>query len=314
MPRILVNTKDMLREKWLEYRKNSIGGSEAASVLGLNSFKSGYTLWAEKKGFINIEDSADNEAMRVGRDLEEYVARRFCEAAGKKVRKRNFMFLHDDYDFISANVDREIIGENVGLECKTTNIFNKSDFENGEIPLYYYCQCTHYMAVMGYERMYLAVLVLGKSFHWFEIERNEDEIENLIKSEVDFWNKYIIGKEVPKVDGSENTSETIASVYGHAKNERIVLRNEDIKQYIELQKRIKELRGLQEELKQKIQITLGNCDTGISKYFEVTWKKQERNTVDTKRLKKEEPQIYNRFLKASQSRVFKVKKIKEEVI
>ncbi len=314
MSRILVNIKDMPREKWLEYRKNSIGGSEASAVLGLNGFKSRYTLWAEKKGFINIEDSADNEAMRVGMDLEEYVAGRFCEAAGKRVRKRNFMFLHDDYDFISANIDREIIGENAGLECKTTNIFNKSDFEKGEIPLYYYCQCMHYMAVMGYERMYLAVLILGKSFHWFEIERNEDEIENLIKSEVDFWNKYIVGKEVPEADGSENTSETIAAVYDYAKNKSIVLNNDDIKQYIELQNRIKELKGLQEELKQKIQITLGDCDTGISKDFEVTWKNQERNTVDTKRLKQEEPQIYDRFLKTSKSRVFKVKKTKQEVI
>jgi predicted phage-related endonuclease len=25
------------------------------------------------------------------------------------------MFLHDDYDFISANVDREVVGENAGL-------------------------------------------------------------------------------------------------------------------------------------------------------------------------------------------------------
>ena len=29
----------------------------------------------------------DNEAMREGRDLEEYVARRFMEETGKKVRR-----------------------------------------------------------------------------------------------------------------------------------------------------------------------------------------------------------------------------------
>lgn len=307
MPRILINTKDMPREKWLEYRKNSIGGSEASAVLGLNSFKSRYTLWAEKKGFINISDSADNEAMRIGRDLEEYVAERFCEVTRKRVRRKNFMFLHNDYDFISANIDREIIGENAGLECKTTNIFNKSDFENGEIPLYYYCQCMHYMAVMGYKKMYLAVLVLSRAFYWFEIERNDEEIQNLIKSEVDFWNRFVVNEEVPEVDGSENTDKTILCMYNREEEEKVALKNDDIKEYMELQNRIKELQVLQNELKQKIQVTLGNCDKGFSKDFEVTWKKQIKNIVDTKRLKQEEPEIYNKFLKVSQNRVFKVK-------
>ena len=158
--RILTSTKGMDIEEWRNLRRKSLGGSDASVIVGLNNWKSSYTLWADKKGY--LPNTEDNEAMRIGSDLEEYVARRFTEATGKKVKRRNYMFLHDKYDFITANVDREIVGEKAGLECKTTNVFAKSDFENGEIPLYYYCQCMHYMAVMGYEKMYLAVLVLGK--------------------------------------------------------------------------------------------------------------------------------------------------------
>ncbi|MBP3630242.1 MAG: YqaJ viral recombinase family protein [Clostridia bacterium] len=314
MSRILVNTKEMPREDWLDYRRTSLGGSDASVILGLNDFKSKYTLWAEKKGFVN-NDSEDNERMRIGRDLEQYVAERFCEATGKKVRRRNYMFLHDDYDFISANVDREIIGENAGLECKTTSAFSKSDFENGEIPLYYYCQCMHYMAVMGYEKMYLAVLVLGKSFHWFEIERNEKEIESLINTEVNFWNRYVLSDvEVPEVDGSENTFKTISQMYPKAENEEMIdLDNEDVCEYIKLQEQIKKLQSYADEFKQKIQVSLGKNSFGKTKGFEVSYKNQSRTTVDSKRLKEEQPEIYKEYSKESSTRVLRVKKLKEAI-
>ena len=65
----------------------------------------------------------DNEAMREGRDLEEYVARRFMEETGKKVRRANAMFYDEEKPFMLADVDRMIVGENAGLECKTASPF-----------------------------------------------------------------------------------------------------------------------------------------------------------------------------------------------
>lgn len=37
-------------EEWLELRKAYIGGSEAGAIIGMNPYKSAYTLWAEKTG------------------------------------------------------------------------------------------------------------------------------------------------------------------------------------------------------------------------------------------------------------------------
>lgn len=62
------------REEWLAGRQKGLGGSDAGAILGLNPYKSAYTLWAEKCQLINSE-VPDNEAMRVGRDLEDYVAK-----------------------------------------------------------------------------------------------------------------------------------------------------------------------------------------------------------------------------------------------
>lgn len=308
MARILKSTKDMPREEWLELRRHSIGGSDAACVVGLNQWKSAFTLFYDKKG--EIKDTPDNEKMRIGRDLEDYVAKRFCEATGKKVRRKNAMYLHDDYDFISANIDREIVGENAGLECKTTSAFTRSDFESGQIPLYYYCQCMHYMAVMGYTKMYLAVLVLGQAFYWFEIERNEAEIENLINAEVSFWQNYIEKNTPPPVDGSDSTSSTLAEIYGDASGECTIFGFEgEAKSYIEIGQKIKELKEVQERYKNELLKAMEDCETASLDGYEITNKSTSRTTVDSKKLKAEMPKIYNQYAKTTESRRFVIKEV-----
>lgn len=306
--RKLVSTLDLDHDKWLEYRKNSIGGSDSATIIGLNKFKSSYSLWAEKKGYFDPTNK-DTEVMRQGRDLEEYVSQRFCEETGKKVRKRNYMFLHNDYDFISANVDREIVGENAGLECKTTSVYNKTDFENGEIPEYYYCQCMHYMAVMGYDKMYLAVLVLSKRFYWFEIQRDEAEIKALIDTEIDWWNKYILGNEIPEIDGSDSTLNTVRNI-----NKDVIADVKDISklddvlnEYEAVCKQKRFVEEKEKELKNNIIAFMGSNEIGNSNKYSVSYKLQKRASIDTTTLKKELPDIYNKYSKQSEIRVLRVK-------
>lgn len=36
---VLVSTEDMQEETWLQYRRNGIGGSDAAAVIGLSPYK-----------------------------------------------------------------------------------------------------------------------------------------------------------------------------------------------------------------------------------------------------------------------------------
>ena len=50
---IVYETKDMSKEQWLEARKCGIGGSDAASVLGLNPYKSSVSVYIEKVDYIH---------------------------------------------------------------------------------------------------------------------------------------------------------------------------------------------------------------------------------------------------------------------
>ncbi len=310
--KIFADTRKLNHEQWLELRKKGIGGSEAAAIIGLTPYITPYKLWAEKTG--RLPEQEDNEAMRQGRDLEEYVAKRFEEATGKKVRRQYNMLMHDKYDFIHGNIDRQVIGEKAGLECKTTSIMNLKKFKNGEFPDNYYVQCVHYMAVTGYEKWYLAVLVLNQGFYHFEIKRDEEEINALINAEIEFWNKHIIPDIAPPVDGYKPTTEAIDKVFRNASDDECQLIGlSNIENLLDLQKTKialeKEIRRLQQEIK----IELGECQTGYCDKYQITWKKIGRTTVSKELIRKVYPKIdLSRISKSISFRKFRIINMEEK--
>lgn len=310
MSRILVNTKDLAREEWLEYRRLGIGGSDAAAIVGLNHYATPYTLWADKTG--RLPDREDSEAMRQGRDLEAYVASRFEEATRKKVRRRNVMFQHDEHDFILADIDRGVVGEQAGLECKTTSVMNLRKFKNGEFPDEYYVQCVHYLAVTGYRKWYLAVLVLNQGFYVYEINRDEAEIAALIAAEKEFWETYVIPDVAPAVDGYVATSKAIDRIFTDAGGECELIGSTAIQNYLALKDTLRQIRQEMRKAEQQIKVELGECETGYCGDYTVRWRKYIRSSVSKEALKKKYPKIdLSKVMKASEFRRFSVKS-KEE--
>ena len=308
---VLAKTLDMPREKWLELRRQGLGGSDAAAIIGLDRYRSAFDVYAEKIGL--KPEQPDNEAMRQGRDLEQYVAERFMEATGKKVRRRNAMLQHPEYPFMIADIDRWVVSENAGLECKTTSVLNRAKFSQGEFPPNYYVQCMHYMAVTGAERWYLAVLVLNNAFHVFTIERDENEIQALIQAEKQFWEEHVLKQIPPVPDGSESTAEIIKAMFPEARNTEAAALfgyESKIQQYLAFDEQIKDLTKQQEALKQELQLALQDAETGHAQGYIVEWKMQTKQNLDTTRLRKERPEIYEQFLKPSQTvRVFRIKEV-----
>ena len=299
-------TLNMEHDEWLAHRRNSIGGSDAAGIIGLNPWTSPYTIWADKLGKLSPKE--DNEAMRLGRDLEDYVAKRFTEETGKKVRRENNIIVNPDYPFAHANVDRLIVGEDAGLECKTTSVLNLKKFKNGDYPATYYVQCVHYLMVTGAKKWYLAVLVLGVGFYHFEIERDEAEIAALAKSEADFW-KLVESKTSPVADGAESTSETLSTIYPESNDDSVSLLayERDLEQYIAITKQIKELEALKDEAANRVKAFMGESGKGESNGYKVSWTSSERKTFDTKKFAADHKDIdLSEYYKSSSYRTFKV--------
>ena len=305
----ITKVKTANHDEWLELRSHYIGGSDAAAVVGLNAYASPYSLWAEKTG--RVPGFSGNLATEVGTYMEEFVAQKFAQETGKKVRKCNVSFLNSQYPFAIANIDREIVGEDAGLEIKTTDSLNMKKFKNGEYPANYYCQCVHYMAITGKKRWYLAVLIGNKEFKWFTIERDEDEIAALMDEEADFW-ELVKSDTPPLPDGTQATSEALKTIYSGSDDSVCDLEEyrTHLHEYMAFKEKIAELSELAEECANRVKLFMGESGNGECDGFRVSWKTQNRSTFDRKRFEKENPDIdLTGYFKQSTSRPFKVTEI-----
>ena len=100
----LVSTRNLSKEDWLRYRKCGITGTDAGAILGLNPYRSAFQVYHDK--ISDTTENIDNEAMRQGRDLEDYVAQRFTEATGLKVRRANAIYQSEEHPLLLADFDR----------------------------------------------------------------------------------------------------------------------------------------------------------------------------------------------------------------
>jgi predicted phage-related endonuclease len=147
-----------------------------------------------------------------------------------------------------------------------------------------------------------------------EIERDDDFIKEMLQAEVAFWVNHIEANEMPAPDGSDDSMETVYTVYPEVMRDEMQMPHADgkIAKYRELGALIKSLEAQQNELKAELCYELGDAAVGVGNDFACSWKKQSRTTVDSKKLKAEYPEIYERVINKTESRVFRTKELKKK--
>lgn len=200
-------------DEWLNARKNYIGGSDAAAVLGLNPYKSNLELWQEKTGLVTPEDISDKPYVKYGTQAEMHLRGLFrLDFPEYQVEyTENNLWLNDKYPFAHASLDGWLTdqdGRKGVLEIKTTNILQSMQKEKWDhrIPDNYYIQVLHYLMVTEFD---FAVLKAQLKYEFpggdimlqtkhYKIERSEvqEDIAYLMQKESDFW-KSVQAKKKP---------------------------------------------------------------------------------------------------------------------
>lgn len=311
---VFASTADMSRDEWLLERRKGIGGSDASVILGLNKWRTAFELWLDKTGQVPVSESA-SEAAYFGSILEDIVAKEFEVRSGKKVRRKRSMLKHPEHDFILANVDRMIVGEKAILECKTTSEYNLKEWEDNEIPDSYIVQVQHYLGVLGpeYKKAYFAVLIGGNKFVWKEIERDDELIAMIFQAEVDFWNEKVLGGKAPVLDGSSAAEEYLRQRYSEAEGGKVVdltsANKTRIQQYLQLKEQINELTLQAKELENQIKHEMKEAEYGFIGNYQTSWKSVSTNRIDSKILKEQFPDVYEKVTKEVQYRRFGIKEV-----
>ncbi|WP_129692340.1 YqaJ viral recombinase family protein [Gottfriedia acidiceleris] len=299
----------MLTQEQIELRKNYIGGSDAATVLGLNKYKSKVELYLEKTGQVEVKQ-LDSMPILWGNLSEDNVAKIFEMQTGKKVRKSNKLWIHPEHEFMSANLDRVVIGEKAILECKTATGWKAKEWEDDEIPVAYLIQCLHYLAVTGYERAYIACMIDNSKFVWKTIERDEELINQIIAALTEFWTFSVLQNNPPAFDGSDAATNLLKNLYPKSNAKQIKLPSET-DEIIEKLNEAKEYEATWKETKtnyeNQLKEALKDNEAGVTEKHLITWKTVISNRIDTTLLKENHPDIYKEVCKVSASRRFSVK-------
>lgn len=317
----IIHVNSISESEWIEERKKGIGGSDVAAIFGLNKWQSPVGLYMEKVGEMEPEDLSDNEAVYFGKVLEPVVAEEFKKRTGLKVQKCNFVLAHDEYDYIRANIDREIVCPERGrgvLEIKTTSEWNRDEWEEETIPDQYMLQVQHYLLVTGYSFGYVAVLIGGNKYkHWL-VERDDELIAIMLKKEVEFWNR-IVTRNPPPIDGSNASKELLEKMYPAAleeKSTRLSWNHEAeiidmLSKRSDLVASFEKTKGELQYIENRLKEEMGHFTEAECYDFRITWKSPVVSyNVPVKSLRAKYPEIYEELKEPrNQSRRFSIKEV-----
>lgn len=298
-------------------REHFIGGSDIGAILGLNPWKSAYTLWAEKTGLIKSPNISDKLQVWLGHKLEQVVADRYEMETGRKVRQSLMSYGIEEYPYLRGHVDRLVVGEHRGLECKTTSSYNRTDYDSGDVPPAYYAQCQFYMLVTGYQVWDIATLRDNREFFIQEIKRDDEYIAQMLAAAAAFW-QCVTSVTPPAVDGTESTSDSLGYIYpgdSHADqlegDERISAKVADI---IAIDKSIRSLTEAKNCEINDIKEWMGNHTSAVTNSARISYRAATtRVVIDGKRLKAEHPEIYQQYTRPGTSyRTFSIREIKPQ--
>ena len=335
-PFVVVDTADLPRDDWLNYRRRGIGGSDVAAILGVSPFRTARDIYYDKLGVVALEPDESNWVqLEVGHLLEDLVAKIFQKKTGYRVFQIKKMFLHPEYPYLLADVDYFVElpdGKIALLEIKTTN-YNAKDhwwLDGREIvPVYYELQGRHYMAVTDIDRVFFCCLYGNTEDEVIirEIKRDMDYEAELIFHEQHFWTGNVQTKTPPPYveDGDlvmDSVLQHLAQADPNADAVTLDMTHVNcLLQYLQLQQEKSRLdaqsRKLETEMKRlrgRIVSLMGASCTAVGNHngmnYTVTFNPVRKPVVDKDnllRLQLNHPDIYNEYVGVSEYRKFHVK-------
>lgn len=290
---------------WLTKRSLGLGGSDAASVVGVSPWRSNVQLYLEKRG--QITPQAENEPMYWGTAIEPAIRQRYCDSTRREVTTPKGILVHPVHQWMLATVDG-ITHDGRLLEIKTArSADNWGPDGSSEIPVYYLTQIQHYFAVTGLQVCDVAVLIGGQDYRQYEITVDAEIVAQLIEAEAEFWENVTTGIE-PEI----KTIDDAKAMYRRSEP-RVVQAGfhvEGIKIIKQLNDEIKSKESERDATIARVMAHMGEADTlADGSTVLATWKQSKgRTTLDGDRLKKELPNIYEAYLKTGEpSRRFLLK-------
>ncbi len=260
----------MLTQEQKEARKEYIGGSDVAIILGLSNYKTPYQLYLEKK--LLIENTQEETPQQYwGSTLENVLRNEFEKRNNVEVQTLDQSIEHPLFPFLKGNLDGFIPKMNAVWEGKTAGHFmaKKWGEENSDvIPIEYLVQVSFYCSVVNCNSAYISVLIGGNDYREFKYMRDFELENKIINATCKFWDRL----------QNDNPPSAVKTVdlklmfpnHDPSKTKTINHKtNEELKSLIAIKQKIKELEELEEKEKFNIMNYMQSAECLVDEKEEV---------------------------------------------
>jgi len=295
---------------WLESRKQGIGSSDAAVVLGLSDYKTPIELWDEKLGEVEPERTINDQwFLGRGHALEPLIRQNYSDTFNRSVLNIRGTVKHKEHGFMLASLDGY-------TECGRLVEFKTATSRKGwgeagsdEVPPMYLVQVQHAMFVAGLKVCDVGVTIAGLPPVYYVVEADAEIQQSILNACEIFWDNVVTETEPdPKTIEEKLQRKPISGG-------KEVYANEEILQTLDILERLKEQEKELEEAKEMAQILVKNfliesgADILMSQNQQrlATWKESKgKKGFDAKRLLEDNPTLHAEYAKVGNPyRMFK---------
>ena len=298
-------------DNFLATRRQGIGGSDIAAILGVSKFKTALDVYLSKT---TDQPEQQGEHLYWGHALENPIIDRFVRDTGANVIRQPEMRRHPQHEWAIANADALIV-DGAGnpqaiLEIKTSSAFKSREWgadDTDEVPIEYIAQVQWYMWIYDVQEAYLAALIGGNQYRQYHIQRDDELIAMLAEKAQTFWENHVI----PRIPPEPQDGADAQKLYPHDNGNAAEADSDTLTAYAEL----KALKAQEKDIKAQIDAREDLLKIKIGEYSAMqagdntlfTWKAQSSNCFDSKAFQAAHPDLYQQYSKTSETRVLRLK-------
>lgn len=300
------------RSSWLDARRKGLGASDIPALLGLSSFTSPWSLWADKVGLLPSDEQTERQEL--GHDLEPILAKRFTRRTGLYIAGEQALITSQEHPWAMATVDgfvipgpdRNHIDDAIGVAEWKSDGGPIGTWRNG-VPERIQAQIQWQLYCSGLPTAWAGVFHSGFRFEVYEVPRDDEDITFILERAERFWTEHVMTGEPPPIDGSDATAAAIASIYPqHEAGKAVELDPTDLQLRDVTKELVKMHKEHLAEVENRIRERLGDAEIGaVDGQPVLSYRAQERRGIDLDALRRDHPAIAETYSKSTTHRVLR---------
>ena len=290
-----------------------VGGSMAAEALGFSTFGTPYTAWQRFMGIAPAPDEEKRRIFKIGHRGEEMVADLIEDLYGVKLHRCPYAYVDEEHPWLICHPDRiaEAADGPVPVEIKMASSFSArkwGDEDTDEIPYQYLIQCYQYFRTDVPSSGYMWQFTFADNqLRRYIIRRNRELEDRIYERLIDLVENHWMRGEVPE----PSTAAEAMSIWHGDTDGDVVATDEVAAKAWRLREIRDEEAALREEadgLRKDIIAFMEGHRALISGGERVaTYSMSRGRRLDTRALREEAPDIYDRFAIETESMSLRIR-------